>query len=237
LRQRFKINLMPGEEDTVNIQNKGQHDPVADLGMPNSYVRWALEAIEEVAGTNGLTIILRGAGLERLQHQPPPDDDEFTGLTMGQYADLNAAVLNFFGRAARSMTMRVGRVSARRAIDKQAKIFNIAAMLTLKVMPLNMQLKLGGSQMQEGFRKMWAAHGQQFLTRMEEAQDAWLYSQETCPQCAGKQATEPMCWLFNGTLHESLKWLTGREFEIVETECRAMGAPACVWRISKTPKE
>jgi predicted hydrocarbon binding protein len=221
----------------MNIKNKSKGDPVADLGMPNNYVRWALEAIEEVAGKNGLAVVLREAGLEALQDNPPPDNDEFTGLTTAQYADLNAAVLNFFGRAAKSMTMRVGRVSARRAIDKQAKLFNVAALLTLKVMPLNVQLKLGLGQMQDGFRKIWAAYDQQVLLRLEETDDAWLYIAETCPECAGKVVDEPMCWLFVGSLRESSQWLTGKELEIVETECRAMGAPACVWRVSKNPKE
>jgi len=34
-----------------------------------------------------------------------------------------------------------------------------------------------------------------------------------------------------------MHWLTGKNFEIQEVECRAQGAKACVWEISKTPKE
>jgi predicted hydrocarbon binding protein len=217
----------------MNIRNKSSHDPVADMGLPNSYMRWALEAIEEVAGKPGLTIILREAGLETLQENLPPDDDAFGSLTMGQYATLNAAILNFFGRAAKSMTMRIGRVSSRHAIEKQAELFNIVALMALKVMPLNVQVKLGGVQLQDGFRKMYAAHDQQFIGRFEETDEAWFHIVETCTMCAGKVSEEPMCWLFTGTLSESLKWLTGKDFDVVETECRAAGAPACVWRISK----
>jgi predicted hydrocarbon binding protein len=205
--------------------------------MPNNYVRWALEAIEEVAGKNGLALILREANLERLQYNHPPDDEEFTGLTTGQYADLTAAVLDFFGQAAKSMTARVGRVSARHAIDKQARLFNIAALLTLRAMPLSVQLKLGLGQMQEGLRTIWAEQGQQLLLRVEETDDAWLYVNETCPECAGKAADEPICWLFVGTLRESGQWLTGKALEINEIECRAAGARACVWQISKAPLE
>jgi predicted hydrocarbon binding protein len=223
--------------DIMNIRNKSQHDPVTDMGLPNNYMRWALEAIEEVAGKPGLTIILREAGLATLQENLPPDDDEFGGLTMGHYANLNAAILNFFGRAAKSMTMRIGRVSSRHAIEKQAELFNIVALTALKVMPLNVQVKLGGGQMMDGFRKINAAHGQQFGGRFEETDDAWLFIMETCTMCAGKVTEDPMCWLFTGSLSESLKWLTGKEFDIMETECRAAGAPACVWRVSKKPKE
>jgi predicted hydrocarbon binding protein len=127
-------------------------------------------------------------------------------------------------------------VSARRAIDRQAKLFNIAALLGLKLMPLNVKLKLGLSQMQDGFRKIWAAHGQKMVSRVEETDAAWLFIRETCPECAGKVSDEPMCWLFVGSLRESTQWLTGKELEIVETECRAAGAPACIWRISKKPQ-
>ncbi len=220
----------------MQIRDKAGHDPVADLGIPNNYVRWALEAIEEVAGKNGLTIILREAGLEYMRDNFPPDDDEFGELTIGHYASLNAAVLNFFGRAARSMSIRTGRVIARRAIEKQAKVFNIAALLGLKLMPLSVKLKLGLGQMQDGFRKMWAANGQEMILRIEETDDTWLFIRETCPECAGNASDEPVCWLFVGSLYESTRWLTGKELDIVEIECRATGAPACVWSISKKPK-
>jgi hypothetical protein len=30
-----------------------------------------------------------------------------------------------------------------------------------------------------------------------------------------------------------MRWATGKEAEIEEVECRAMGAPACVWVIGK----
>ena len=46
-----------------------------------------------------------------------------------------------------------------------------------------------------------------------------------------------MCWLFTGTSLKAGRWQTGKELEIVEVECRAMGAPACVWEVSKTPKD
>jgi len=45
-----------------------------------------------------------------------------------------------------------------------------------------------------------------------------------------------MCWTWIGSLQEASFWLTGKEFEIEEAECRAKGAPACVWEVSKTEK-
>jgi predicted hydrocarbon binding protein len=34
-----------------------------------------------------------------------------------------------------------------------------------------------------------------------------------------------------------LNWQTGKELEIEEVQCRAEGAPTCIWEISKKPKE
>ena len=36
-----------------------------------------------------------------------------------------------------------------------------------------------------------------------------------------------------GSIAESLKWFTRQRFEVQEIECRAMGAPACVFEIKK----
>jgi len=46
-----------------------------------------------------------------------------------------------------------------------------------------------------------------------------------------------MCWGRIGTLKEGILWLSGKEFNVEEVECRALGAKACVWEISKTPKD
>ncbi len=219
----------------MHIRDRVEYDPVLDLGMPNNYMRWALEAIEEVGGKNGLAIILRDAGLDRLQYTPPPDNDAFEGFTSAHYASLTTAILSFFGRAAESMTMRVGRISARRAITQQAQLFNVPALLAEKDRPLDAQFRVGLKTIQEGIRKLWAAHGQGSVLTLEETEDAWLYVNETCPECAGKASDTPMCWLFVGVLRETTRWFTGRDFGIVETKCRALGAPACVWQIGKTP--
>jgi predicted hydrocarbon binding protein len=47
----------------------------------------------------------------------------------------------------------------------------------------------------------------------------------------------PMCWGRIGTLKEGLLWLTGKEFDVEEVECRALGASACIWEVNKSPKE
>lgn len=221
----------------MEIRNKPEPDPAVDLYLVDAYMRWALMAAEEVAGEHGLSIVLREAGLEHFIGNYPPDELRISReLTFGDYADLNAGLLNFFGRAAKSMALRIGRLSASQGIEQQSALFGLAALVASKVLPVPTQLKLGMENMQNGFRKLNQSVGQDFRLRIDDRGDRLAYIAEDCPFCAGKEASEPICWIWVGTLQESVHWLIGKEFEIAEVECRAMGAPACVWEVSKRPK-
>ena len=222
----------------MQIQDKPEQDPVADLYTVDAYMRWALQAAEEVVGEKGMKVVLREAGLTRLIDNYPPNELSISGnFTFGDYANLNAALLNFFGRAGRSMTLRIGRLSAQHGIEQQSATFGLNTLMKAsRLLPLTAQQKAGMAVMQNGFRKLAQSVGQELRMHIEDRGDKLAYIAETCALCAGKAAREPICWVFNGTLHQSQLWVTGKEFDVVEVECRAMGAPACVWEISKTPK-
>ncbi|MEE8389193.1 MAG: V4R domain-containing protein [Anaerolineae bacterium] len=223
----------------MEIKDKTEHDPVTDLILMDAYMRWALMAAEEVVGEKGLTIVLRDAGLERfIDNYPPEEVMKPSGdITFGDYAALNAGLFSFFGRAGKSMVLRIGRLSANHAIQQQGELFGIAIAVASRVLPISTQLEVGLKNMQKGFRKLAQSVGQEMHLRTEGRGDKLAYIDETCAVCAGKQSTQPMCWSFTGALQESIRWLTSKEFEIIEVECRAAGAPACVWEINKTPKE
>lgn len=221
----------------MEIRNKSQHDPMTELYAVDAYMRWALQAAEEVVGVKGLEIVLRQVDLERLIQNYPPNELKASGnFTFGDYSNLCAGLLNFFGRAGKSMTIRIGRISAKHAIEQQKAVFGIAALVGAKFLPVPTQLKMGMATMQNGFIKMSQSVGQTLHLRLEDRGDKIAYIAEECAFCAGKECSEPMCWVFNGTLQEAVSWQTGKEFDIVEVACRAMGAPACVWEVSKMPK-
>lgn len=221
----------------MEIADKTQQDSTADLHIMDAYMRWALLAAEEVVGKRGLAIVLRDAGLERLIDNYPPNELEMSGdLTFGDYASLNAGLFRFFGRASKSMVMRIGRLGTRQSIEQQSALFNVAATVASKVLPIPSQIKIGMENMQKGFRKLYKSAGHDLGLRVEDRGEKLAYVAEACPVCAGKRTSEPMCWLWVGTLQEGIHWLTDMDFEVVEVACRAMGAPECVWEVSKTPK-
>lgn len=220
------------------ITNKPQHDPVADMYITDVYLRWALVAAEEVAGKHGLDVVLRNSGLAHLIDNFPEEKLQVSKkYTYADYANLSAGLLEFFGRAAKSMVIRIGRVSTRKAIDQQSALFGVAALMAAKLLPLSAQLKMGIDAQIGGFKNLSHSIGEDFIAHGEDRGDKYAVITETCSMCAGKQADQAICMLYTGTLMESTKWLTGKDLDIHEVECRAMGAPACVWEISKTPRE
>ena len=221
----------------MEIKPKATYDPVVDLYMVDAYMRWALLAAEEVAGTHGLNVVLRQAGLDRLIGNYPPNELKLSGmLSYGDYATLSTSLLSFYGRAGKSLVLRIGRISAKHGIEQQGALFGLGVVLAAKVLPIPMQLKIGLETIQSGFQKLAGSVGQTLHLHVEDRGDRWAYVAPECAMCAGKQADAHICWLFNGTLQESLHWQTGKDFDIQEVECRALGALACVWEINKTPK-
>jgi predicted hydrocarbon binding protein len=222
----------------MEIKNKVQHDPVADLPVVEGWMTWALKAAEEVIGKQGLAIILRENGLERfIDHYPAENLVLSKDITCGDYASLCTGVMKFYGRAGKSVVIRIGRISSRFAIEKQGTVFNVAAVTASKFLPLASQIKTLFENIQGGFRKIFKDGGREIQVSIEDRGDKWAYITETCPLCAGKESDSHICWSFIGSLKESLLWFTGKEFEVEEVECRAMGASACVWEVSKTAKE
>src|SRR5262245_15286894 len=137
----------------MEIRNKSQHDTVADLPLPEAYMRWALMAAEEVVGKQGLGIILRENNLERFIDNYPPENLTLgPSVTCGEYANLCTGIMKFYGRAGKSVVIRIGRLSSKYAIEKQGAVFNIAARAAIKLMPLSSQIKTGMENIQNGFR-------------------------------------------------------------------------------------
>src|SRR5258706_282383 len=135
------------------------------------------------------------------------------------------------------MVIRSGRLHSKYAIENQSAVYNCAAKGAGKLLPSGMQVKLVLGSMANGYNKLYAENGQELHFSVEDRGEKWAFISVECPLCAGKSADQAMCWGRIGTLKEGALWLTGKEFDVEEVECRALGAPACVWEVSKTLKE
>jgi predicted hydrocarbon binding protein len=202
---------------------------MSDPMLPNASLRVLFLSMEEVMGQHGVNAVLNAAGLTRFINNYPPNNLE-PCVPFEDYATVVKAVEDFYGpRAARAQLIRVGRTTFQYALKEHPATLGLAG-LALKVMPLNMQMKTVLGNVAGGMTK--DLHEP---SRVEEQTDCFVYTKDACGACQGRQAERPVCFTTVGAILESLKWATGKNFDVTETVCRAMGGPTCSFRIAKTP--
>ena len=199
--------------------------------LPNASLRVLFLSMEDVMGSNGVSAVLNASGLTRFVKNYPPNDLRAC-VPFEDYATVVKAVEDFYGpRAARASLIRVGRATFQYAMKEHPATLGLAG-LALKILPLNMQMKTVLNNVANGMTKDLnePAH-------VQEQADCYLYIKDACGACQGRKAERPVCFTTAGALLESLKWATGKHFDVSETDCRAMGRSTCTFRVAKTPVE
>jgi hypothetical protein len=220
----------------MDVKLKPTHDPSGDWGFTNAYMRWALLASEEVAGPKGLNIVLRNAGLERYIGNYPPENFDVGGIVR-DYTALCIELLTFFGRAGRGSLVRIGRKSTQLALKVQGEQFGLNNLVAAsKLLPTGLKLKAGLESNIAVWKTTFQQGGGQWHAHTEDRGDKWAYVADTCGLCVDREAEAAICYVFTGPLRGAVMWFMGKEYDIYEAECHAMGAPACVWEISKQPR-
>ncbi len=197
--------------------------------LPNASLRVLFLSMEDVMGRHGVNAVLNATGLARFVNHYPPADLEPCVL-FDDYATVVKAVEEFYGpRAARASLIRVGRATFQYALKEHPASLGLAG-LALKLLPLNLQVKAVLSNMADAMSK-----GLNEKAHVEEQQDCYLFVKEECAPCHGRKADRPLCFTSIGGVLEGLRWATGRNFEVMETTCKATGGSNCTFRIARTP--
>jgi len=200
--------------------SRGHRKP-EEWRFTNALMCQAILAIGEVMGESGLKVVLRQAGLERYVDELPPNDLE-QGVSTVEYAALNQAVEDFYGRAGKGMLQRIGRASFRYGVEEQATLMGVAG-TALKVMPQKTRIKFILTQMAKSLMEV----NKETDIEIQETGEGFVFADFTCGVCCCREAEHPICHLYIGSIGEAVKWATGQDYEVREIECRAMGAEAC----------
>ncbi len=202
-----------------------------DAMIVNALVRQALVSTQEVMGENGLNAVLRTSGLERFIGSFPPDDLQ-PAIQAQQYARLNQAIEDFYGRGGRGMLRRIGRASFQYALREQSALLGVAG-VALKLLPVKQRIKFILNSMVGALKKT----NPQVEAWVEEKDDRLAYLESTCALCHGRKSTEPVCHLYVGSITEAVQWASGQPYEIVETHCMAKGDPYCRFEVGESRAE
>jgi hypothetical protein len=193
-----------------------------DAMIINSLVRQALTSAQEVMGDNGLNAVLRTSGLERFIGNLPPNNLE-PSIQASQYAKLNQAIEDFYGRAGKGMLRRIGKASFQYAVREQA------ACVALKLLPERQRIKFILNGMVDALKKS----NPQVEARVDESGDRLAYIESTCAICHSRHTETPICYLYVGSIGEAVQWATGKEHQVIETHCLAKGDPYCRFEVGE----
>lgn len=220
--------------EKLRISAKEQPDIVGNQPIPESYMSWTLAAAEAVLGKASLERILVKNHLERLVNNYPPAAPSLSSdLTIADHANVCTDIVQAYGYIGKQDVIGIGRLGAKPALETQGKFFNFAARKAAKLLPSSVQIKTVLDSMKNDVEKLYAGSGYSADITIENRGDKWAYIDESCAFCAGKVSNDHICWIWNGTLEESLHWLTDKEFKVTQVECRAMGDSTCTWEIDK----
>jgi hypothetical protein len=196
-----------------------------DAVIVNALVRQALVSAQEVMGENGLNTVLRTSGLERFIGNFPPDDLK-PAIKTSDYARLNEAIEEFYGRGGRGMLRRIGKASFQYAVREQAALLGLAG-VALKLLPARQRIKFILNAMVNALKKS----NPQVEAWVEEGRESISYCDASCAICHGRQSADAVCYLYIGSIGEAVRWATGGEYRIVETMCTAKGDPHCRFEV------
>jgi hypothetical protein len=198
-----------------------------DAVIINSLVRQALTSAQEVMGDNGLNAVLRTSGLERFIGNLPPNNLD-PSIQASQYAKLNQAIEDFYGRAGKGMLRRIGKASFQYAVREQAALLGVAG-VALKLLPEKQRIKFILNGMVDALKKS----NPQVDARLDERDGKLAYIESTCAICHSRHSETPICYLYVGSIGEAVQWATGKEHQIIETHCLAKGDPYCRFEVGE----
>src|SRR5512138_1856429 len=202
-------------------------NPREDPMIINSLVRQALTSAQEVMGDNGLNAVLRTSGLERFIDNFPPNNLE-PSIQASQYAKLNEAIEQFYGRGGKGMLRRIGKASFQYGVREQSALLGVAG-VALKLLPERQRIKFILNGLVDALKKS----NSQVNAWVDESGDRLAYIESTCAICHSRHSTDPICHLYVGSITEAVRWATGKEYQVVETHCMAKGDPHCRFEVGE----
>jgi len=199
-----------------------------DAVIINSLVRQALTSMQEVMGDHGLNAVLKSCGLDRFIGNFPPNNLE-PSIKASQYAQMNQAIEDFYGRGGKGILRRIGKASFQYGVREQAALLGIAG-VALKVLPEKQRIKFILNGMADALKKSNA----QVNAWLDESGDKLAYVDATCAVCNNRHSDHSICYLYIGSVSEAVQWATGKEFEVIETHCMAKGDEYCRFEVGDT---
>lgn len=141
------------------------------------------------------------------------------------YASLQAAIRTYYGRGARGVLLRIGQRLWHHLLE-DASFGDRAQAVVIRRLALNARRK---RVLELLARLLSSSPGDMTLHTLDLD---LLLADPASPTTFGIQDPQPVCFVTQGLIQESLYWATGQRHDVEETSCRARGENACEFKIT-----
>ena len=198
---------------------------MSDLKFSNRIVKRFAETVAAELGADQFPVMLGLASLppEWANTEAFLKMDATTSATT--YAALQAAMRGYFGRGARGVLLRVGQRLWDRLLEDGS--FGIKAQAAIiKRLPLNSRRKPAADLL----AKILGAQAGDITVHTLDLD--LLLVDHASPSTQAQSDSNPICFVTQGLIRESLFWSTGLTVDVEETACKAQGHHACEFKIT-----
>ena len=203
--------------------------------VDNFIMRKWLETLRDIVGENGLKSILNYAHLPFYIDSFPPDTDEIA-IPVEHLQQLYKAILELFGqKGAHSLQLTVGREVMHNMIEGRPAV-TVPVKAAAHLLPESKKMRMTLKKFIDQSLKRAPSKLGEHRYELREEEDCFLFIDRDYEGSVDIVSTGPVCGFLVGMLHYSMEWITGHPHTVKEIECRAMGYPADVIKIWKSPE-
>jgi predicted hydrocarbon binding protein len=197
---------------------------VSETKFSNSILRRFVETVAVELGADQFAGMLALSKLPSEWASPetfPKMDPTESAKT---YAVLQAALRTYYGRGARGILLRVGQRLWNFLLD-DAALGGKAQAALIRRLPLTTRRK-------SILELLARLVGNQAGDIMVHSQDLdLLLVDHASATTEGQHDSNPICFVTQGLIRESLFWATGQGFDVEEISCKATGKETCEFKI------
>jgi hypothetical protein len=200
---------------------------MAEHKIPGSLALIIFRSVTEYLGENGLNMFLKRADLQIYIDNPPPDDDTST-LEMSKFKQGIQLVIELFGeKAAKPLLLQWGTLTFEYALQSKPTLFGLTGLITTFMSEEGKTRFILKRVLKESETLYSVPH------MLTEDEDNFLVEIRDCFYCGDLQSQSCICWPPVGFWRSMMKWITGKEHDVKEIECRAQGRESCNFVIPK----
>jgi predicted hydrocarbon binding protein len=199
------------------------NDPGIPL-LPVRFFRLFLNILNTELDRDAFVTVLKQAGLPAHLAEPNSVSGYTSRSGAETYAGIQKAMRVYYGRGARGMLIRFGRLLWTHLLES-ASIPEKARAQLIRTLPAAMRIKPSLELL------AYLMGEKQFSVTVHTLDLDMLLIDHTAAAAIGQSETGAVCYVTLGLIQENLFWATGHEHDIDEVSCRAAGGNECEFKI------